>query len=650
MSVHNGAKRLSRWPVRKKQFPTLDLLGSTNSVCRSVPQEQHHGLNNDLPDTTYSAPSCPSSGDLGSALNDPFLLGMGFEDSKISPSSRISQAIDLYFQYCHRQPIWCFDREEVKETSYISEELVCSILTLTSRFSQERDELQHYGDSARTLVMLRIANGTVELETIESLCLLSFSSFLDGNGHLGRFHLGLALQLCRSAMLDLDSTYGIECPSAERKKRLFWSLQSLEQSYGQINGILSVPAEVLRSFYISTGDDQRLEPRPPPLPSDEIGCSNSEDLGIWNLALHFGWVWSKVRTYVFDCAQSRLKEPWRHDSMYAMVLSDLTELENKLSLCHRYDSVKFYERRGDELRVNRDYWAPWLKLQFTYHSILTVLNHPFLYILASQYNHNLTIPNTFWRRSSELVLLHATWIVRMIDMVTDKKLRLIDPFFGHAAAIAATVHLYYCCATDPRLKFKSKTDFAKCRRFLKSFVPFSPACEALDQTLDKMTRIASGSEKVDFDWEPSKIHLSIPLMWDILQVNCTPAIHETPSAGLLHSSLTPAVFPDDVENPTSTLEIIVAMSPEITVNTADGGSAAHMPPNLPRMNSAPPSPTSTTMGDKLVAPADSLMANTPWLWTDPSQFVDMDNLGYPESESTLGNIEGFSTWWDFGNL
>ena len=38
--------------------------------------------------------------------------------------------------------------------------------------------MTHYGDSARTLVMLRIANGTVELETIESLCLLSYSSFL----------------------------------------------------------------------------------------------------------------------------------------------------------------------------------------------------------------------------------------------------------------------------------------------------------------------------------------------------------------------------------------------------------------------------------------------------------------------------------------
>ncbi|KAJ5485557.1 hypothetical protein N7539_005545 [Penicillium diatomitis] len=643
---------------RDERFPERPLEEKVNLILsggRTLSQDQGRGGNHDNQEAAYSAGSCASSAECGSSMNDPFLLGLGFEDSKISPSSRISQAIDLYFQYCHRQPIWCFDREEVKDTSYISEELVCSILTLTARFSTERDELLHYGDSARTLVMLRIANGTVELETIESLCLLSYSSFLDGNGHLARFHLGLALQLCRSAMLDLHSTYGIHCSSAERKKRLFWSLQCLDQTYGQIHDVLSVPAEVLRSFYVSSNDEltpfRDLDTRPPPFPMDEVGCTASSDLGIWSLALHFGWIWSRVRSYVFDCAQNRLKEPWRHDSLYTQVLSDVTELENKLSLCHRYDSVRFYERRAEEVRANPVYWAPWLKFQFTYHSILTVLNHPFLYIVASQYNHKLTIPNTFWRRSSELVLLHATWIVRLIDMVSEKKLRLIDPFFGHAAAIAATVHLYYCCAADPRLKFKSKTDFTKCRRFLKSFVSFSPACEKLNQTLDKMTRIASGSDKVDFDWEPSKILLSIPLMWELLQVNCTPTSQETAAAGLLHPSLSPAGARDEMEDLSSTLEIIVAMSPDITVNTTDGGSAAHLPPNLPQRRKSAPEPPVTTDGvDKLVAPADSLMTNTPWLWTEPPQFIDMDTLGYPESESALGSIDGFSTWWDYGNL
>jgi hypothetical protein len=76
----------------------------------------------------------------------------------------------------------------------------------------------------------------------------------------------------------------------------------------------------------------------------------------------------------------------------------------------------------------------------------------------------------------------------MIDMVSEKKMRLIDPFFGHAAAIAATVHLYYCCAADPRLKYKSKVDFTKCRKFLKTFVGFSNACAVLVGFLRSIAR------------------------------------------------------------------------------------------------------------------------------------------------------------------
>jgi hypothetical protein len=304
--------------------------------------------------------------------------------------------------------------------------------------------------------------------------------FLDGNFHLGQFHLGLAFQLCRSAMLDLESTYALEDGTTERKKRLFWSLQLLEQHYGRQNGLLSVQTDVWRPFD-SASETEQMESRPraPPLPRDELGTSTPHEPGIWNTSIHLSWVWSQVRKYVSNCANNILREPWHHRSMYAKVLSDFMETENRIPICHRYDSAKFYKRKMEELEVNRDYWAPWLKEQFTYHAIPTVLNHPFLYIVGAQHNPNLAIPNTFWRRSSELALLHATWIVRMIDMVVDKQVPLADPFFGHVAAIAATVHLYYCCAAAPRLKHKSNTDFAKCRRFLKSFIPTSAACEAL---------------------------------------------------------------------------------------------------------------------------------------------------------------------------
>ncbi|KAF9889814.1 hypothetical protein FE257_006904 [Aspergillus nanangensis] len=638
-----------RHAVRRRDRSVPIVSGWGSNVC--TPPSEEVPVEGNLPSqaprperTQRDGSNSHSPEDPSSTISDPFPLGFDYGEANLQPSvSMITRGIDLYFQHCHRQPIWCFEREELEFQDRLSEELIYSILALTSRFTQENDQAQQHASTARTLVMLRVANGTVKLDAIESLCLLSYSSFIDGDVYLGRFHLGLAFQLCRSAALDDESAYFIDDPLMEQKKRVFWSLQSLEQTYGH-----------QKSIMILQLDDPRTpdpESRRPPLPIDSVGCVSPTDIGIWTLALNFGWVWSKVRTYISDCARGKLMEPWRYDSMYAMIGSYLTEMENKMSPCHRYDSVKFYERTAEDLRVNRNYWASWLKLQFTYHSILTVLNHPFLYIVASQDNPNLAIPNAFWRRSSELVLLHATWVVRMIDMISEKKMRLIDPFFGHVAAIAATVHLYYCCAADPRLKQKSKTDFAKCRRFVKSFVAFSPACRALDRTLDKLMGIASGSSSMEYDWIPYKIHLSVPLMWDILQLNCTPQAQRMSTGALLHPSLIHSTVPEDsTESNASTLEIIVATSPEITVNTADGGTAAHMPPNRPKISSSPPSPGNIVLGDKVVAPADSLMFNTPWLWTDPSQFTDMESLDYPDSEAAMGNIDGFSTWWDFGNL
>lgn len=284
-------------------------------------------------------------------------------------------------------------------------------------------------------------------------------------------------------MLDLETMYAAHDPATERKKRLFWSLQLLEHFFGRPTGFPSIASQIGRPTYELGGDLQTLYAelglKTPPLPRDDLGHLGPSEPGIWNTAAHLSWVWSRVRKYVSDCSQNVLKEPWRHDSTYAMVTSDFMETENRIPMCHRYDSVKFYDRKVEELRMNHDYWAPWLKEQFTYHAIPTVLNHPFLYIVGAQHNPNLAIPNTFWRRSSELALLHATWIVRIIDMIVDKQVPLADPFFGHMAAIAATVHLYYCCAAAARLKHKSSTDFAKCRKFLQSFIPFSPACAAL---------------------------------------------------------------------------------------------------------------------------------------------------------------------------
>ncbi|TGJ80123.1 hypothetical protein E0Z10_g8636 [Xylaria hypoxylon] len=536
-----------------------------------------------------------SEGNISTALSDS-------ENSDTRPGpADIATGIHLYFKYCHRQPIWCFEREDINNYSSLPHELVCN-----------------------------------------------------GNINLGQFHVGLALQLCRSAMLDLESAYTIDDPTTERKKRLFWSLQLFEQFYGRQTGLPSVLTEIGPSSYSSSSGGQRLlselNSTKPALPTENLGSSDSSEPGIWNTGIHLGWVWSRVRKFVSDCAHNIIKEPWRHDSTYAMVQSDFMETENRIPMRHRYDSVKFYARTVEELRRNHDYWAPWLKEQFTYHVIPTVLNHPFLYIVGAQHNPNLAIPNTFWRRSSELALLHATWIVRMIDMLVDKQVQLVDPFLGHVAAIAATVHLYYCCAAAAGLKQKSRTDFAKCRRFLKSFLPFSPACATLDRNLDNMTRIAGGYQNMDMDeWIPSKLYLSVPLMWDILQFNCVTDCEGIPTVDLLHPSIAPHIPLEDLgEN--STLEIDVATSPEIKVDTANGGQDA---PSLSRRAHVKPNeaeaPGQTVWKEASLEPSDNLTFNTtPWLYADTSQFVSLGDLGWLDSQSA--DTATGAPWWEGGTL
>ncbi|KAJ5313337.1 chaperonin Cpn10 [Penicillium atrosanguineum] len=151
---------------------------------------------------------------------------------------------------------------------------------------------------------------------------------------------------------------------------------------------------------------------------------------------------------------------------------------------------------------------------------------------------------------------------------------------------------------------------------------------------------------MDFEWAPSKLRLSIPLMWNILQFNVSD-LSSRPDT-LLHSSL--ATTDPTKSDEYSTLEINVALSPpEITIDPS-AGQNAYLPPFLTTISSNPTSPKDTTVRDIVVPSTDSLMFNVPWLWTGESQFSDMESASNFDPETAVGNIEGFSTWWDFGNL
>lgn len=265
----------------------------------------------------------------------------------------------------------------------------------------------------------------------------------------------------------------------ERKGRAFWSLQILEFYHGDSTGASDVLGHMTQSLS-NPGFDTQQSPgqRSGGPPEQGNHDSDSTDRDIFKVLAELAYVWRRARNFVSSCITDKSEEPWLANSAYTQILSDLTAAESRTPMSHRWQSVKFSDQDRDELRSNW-YWKPWLGTQFTWHLVLTIMNHPFLYMAAAQHNKKLAVLNTFWTRSSQLALLHATWIVRLVDIVQDRQMSLNDPFFAQASAIAATVHLYYLSASNLSIKQKSTIDLLKSKSFLESFRNFSPLCAAL---------------------------------------------------------------------------------------------------------------------------------------------------------------------------
>lgn len=167
-----------------------------------------------------------------------------------------------------------------------------------------------------------------------------------------------------------------------------------------------------------------------------------------------------------------------------------------------------------------------------------------------------------------------------------------------------------------------------------------------------MMRIAADTDGMDLeDWTPSKLNLSVPLMWDIILFNCTTDMPDAPSARLLDASLAPSV-PQEDDDEDSILEIVVATAPEITIDTTDGGQEAPSLPSRTRLGSmSTGEPTRNIVGNEPSFEfADNLTFNTtPWLYANPSHFATLsDNIGWYEPPAVSDNRA--APWWEGGNF
>lgn len=106
----------------------------------------------------------------------------------------VDESIALYFQYCHKQPLWLFDESDLSDPEGCRNEVLFGILSLALRYSDNPsldgkiDQMcREYAEKARNLIMLRISQGTVNLSTMQSLCLIALSQYI------GKIHPNLTI-------------------------------------------------------------------------------------------------------------------------------------------------------------------------------------------------------------------------------------------------------------------------------------------------------------------------------------------------------------------------------------------------------------------------------------------------------------------------
>ncbi|KAH8797961.1 putative C6 transcription factor [Xylogone sp. PMI_703] len=551
----------------------------------------------------------------------------------LPPKDIILEAIQLYFQFCHRQPLWLFERNDLNPpVDRHPEELIFSLLALSTR------------EIARSHIMLKIGQGAIQLSTIQSLCLLAFANFVARDTHLAWLHIGLATSLSRCADMDVERHNDNYSPAVEAKRRIFYSIHLLNNLYAPRSMTLNLLGEIEKPRYVGTKRDLSWEfSKPPPLTAREfVNETQTSRSGIWTYMIQQSSLWREVRNYIAHCADGNPKPPWAPDSEYAVIGAHLMDLETRFPTYYRYDAARFSEHSTEELQRSREFWSPWLYLQFTYHAIHNVLNHPFLY--SSRPNNNsitMTVPNTFWKTSSEMAFIHSSWTVRLVDMVIEKEYQISDPFIGYTVAIAATIHLYYCRTVDSRVRSLAQTKLAKCIKFVEELGAVWPVCRSMYQRLEELVQSAFHTNKYsgEVDVNVRTVSINTALMWSILDYTSFSKQDQKLGRGLFDPAFVQGQ--DEDEDDEQTVETQIFHRPMGEVDTSDGGQ--ELPPYSDLTIRRNPRRTRYYS-----APAEERSSSLQQQSQHNSSFMDVpQDLFFQQGDHASPYFLGF---WDNGNL
>ncbi|KAH8596170.1 hypothetical protein B0O99DRAFT_124949 [Bisporella sp. PMI_857] len=522
---------------------------------------------------------------------------------------RILAAAESYLLFCDSQPFPVFHRQSFLQTIHQRDpELQFAILALTSRFMEGSEATNDYFECSRSMVMQRVCDGRVELSTIQSLCLLSLVDFTNGNTKRASMHNSLAFSLAHNAGLSSECRQVLPESVREERRRCFWSLILFKRLHGLDLGILDCTSEEnFPWFPESTGK--------PAQPDPVLLASSSPrdiiDRGIISCEIQLCEIWFKITRYARRRGKPSTLPPWSPQSEYAGIMAQQMELETRMPHVHRFRPAEFSKKPMVELQNNRDYWGPWIMVQFIYHTNLCLLNHPLLLSLRLR-NFKSEIPEMFLQSTSDLTCSHASWITHLISMLEAKSFKITDPFLAHCAAIVATILLQE--SFNPESRSEKIENFTRCLRFIQGFGEW-PHVMRMASKLERLRETVVSAYGTD----PSRgLLIDLGQFWEILEYASSSEL-----SGL--KSIFGPTLQLGEHRTTTELAHTSSLPPPTRVDAQDFAGTSH------------PQGGSTVV--------------TPFLYSDDELAVLAESL-FQQHDPTQGmnGVIGMNDWWSTGNL
>ncbi|CAG8017984.1 unnamed protein product [Penicillium nalgiovense] len=447
------------------------------------------------------------------------------ETSSIFGSSGVPDA-EFYLTFCNAQPLLLFPhRSSLVSLGKRDPELLLAIEALGVRFNGpgviDQDielEIKRKTERACQMAMMRLASGTVELSTIQTLCLLSMLEFTAGHIIRASSYTRLATYLMGNLRINgLESLSNLETERDERKL-CHVSLIMLKNLHGSLHppkdslDLLAEPGEIVSPLGAMIFNKEITR---------GTSGDSKPDIGINGSSVYTSELWAMACNYAASHVGVDAHPPWSPNSDYAMINFRHCEHESLMPLRFRLHASRFQDYPPAELHANRDYWSPWLFFQLVWHAVPCLLNHPFLLSMRLR-NFRRTMPQSFLRNSFEQLTFHSGWVVHFLELIEMKSFEVSDPTIGQCVAIVATIYLQHSFVEDQAFNRKAQNGFEKCLRFLRNMGRRWPHIDRQARQLQQLRDSVSPGGLMTDNIAPGRSNsrqkwsVNLQLLWKIL--------------------------------------------------------------------------------------------------------------------------------------